>query len=90
MPTDVMHICMRTTLNIDDQLLLKARRKALEQKTTLTRVVEESLRNYLMPAKRRPLKPFSQRWVVVGGKHPPPVDVADRDRLYDYLDGLRR
>jgi Family of unknown function (DUF6364) len=35
---------MRTTLNIDDQVLAFAKHRAVEQGVTLTRVVENALR----------------------------------------------
>ncbi len=38
---------MRTTLNIDDNLLRKARERARATNRTLTRIIEESLRQAL-------------------------------------------
>ena len=38
---------MRTTLNIDDQILATAKHRAVEQGVTLTRVVENALRDAL-------------------------------------------
>jgi hypothetical protein len=83
-----MHICMRTTLDLEDQLLIKARRKAVERETTLTEIVEEALRFYLTAA-RKPVRRMTSRWVVVSGTREPDVDIADRDRLYDALEGRR-
>ena len=82
---------MRTTLDIQDQLLRSARRQAVEKRTTLTRVIEEALRHYLMPAspKERKTTNFRSQWVVVEGGAAPHVDIADRDRLYDLMDGRR-
>jgi len=76
---------MRTTIDIEDALLAKARRKAAERNTTLTRIVEDALRRYLMPGKQ-PRKRLADRWVVVAGTRPPAVDVADRGRLYDFME----
>jgi len=83
-----MYCCMRTTLDINDRLLTKARRKAIEQKTTLTAIIEEALRRSLMPLPR-PTRSLASRWVIVKGERPPAVDIADRDRLYDALEGRR-
>ena len=83
-----MHICMRTTLDIEDGLLRLARRKAAEEGRTLTAVIEEALRGLL----RRPARPsrrFRLRWVTRRGVAPPAVDVADREALYERLDGRR-
>ena len=83
-----MLLCMRTTLDIEDVILQRARGRAAREGTTLTDVVERALRLFLT---RRPAAapPLSARWVVVDGAWPPDVDIADRDRLYDAL-GERR
>ena len=39
-----MNFCMRTTLNLDDDLLRDAKRLAAERGTTLTAVIEDALR----------------------------------------------
>lgn len=83
-----MHICMRTTLDIDDGLLRQARRKAAQEGRTLTAVIEEALHGLL----RRPARPgraFRLRWVTRRGTRRPAVDVADREALYERLDGRR-
>jgi len=76
---------MRTTLDLEDTLLSRARRKAAERQTTLTRVIEEALRHYLIP---RPAAATSVRgrWKTVAGTARPEVDIADRDRLYDAME----
>ncbi len=42
-----MLICMRTTLILDDQLLRQAKARAAEAGSTLTRMVQEALREKL-------------------------------------------
>jgi hypothetical protein len=59
---------------------------AVKKKTTLTRVIEEALRQYLMPPPKAP-PPIRSKWIVVEGKRPPAIDIADRDRLYDKMEG---
>jgi len=83
-----MLLCMRTTLDIEDAILERARRRAASERTTLTSVVERALRQFLS---RRPEKgaPLNQRWVVVKGDRLPDVDVADRDRLIDAMHDRR-
>ncbi|HEX4627651.1 MAG TPA: type II toxin-antitoxin system VapB family antitoxin [Gemmatimonadales bacterium] len=79
---------MRTTLDIDDGLLRQARRKATEERRTLTAVIEEALQALLRrPARSR--QRFRLRWVTRRGTRAPSVDVADRDALYQRLDGRR-
>ena len=74
---------MKTTLNLDDRLLREAKKRAVEEGTTLTRVVEEALRGALAP------RPVAQAYVfdpeVVRGERSLAVDVADRDALYDFM-----
>lgn len=38
---------MRTTLNLDDQLLVSAKHRALEENVSLARVIESALRESL-------------------------------------------
>ena len=81
-----MLLCMRTTLNIDDELMKTVKRKAAESDRTITQVIEEALRENLYPNKKEK-KPFRLRWVTVKGKLQPGVDLTDRDALYDRMEG---
>jgi hypothetical protein len=76
---------MKTTLNLNDELLREAKKRAAERGTTLTSVVEEALRDAL--AEPPPDGKYTFRFVVVDGGGPPLVDVADRDALYDLMEG---
>lgn len=79
---------MKTTLDIDDRLLERAKRHAAAQGTTLRAVVEEALRARLTPRPEgRPRYRFSPP--TVRGSSPPALDVADRNALYDLLDDRR-
>lgn len=76
---------MKTTLDIDDRLLERAKRRAAQEGTTLRAVVEDALRAQLAPraeAKRR----YRFAPPIVRGERAPAVDVADRNALYDFLD----
>ncbi|MEW6322565.1 MAG: type II toxin-antitoxin system VapB family antitoxin [Acidobacteriota bacterium] len=75
---------MRTTLDIEDAVLDRARRRAAKEGTTLTSVVERALRHFL-GHRAEPPPPLAERWIVVDGRRPPDVDIADRDRLYDAM-----
>jgi hypothetical protein len=74
---------MKTTLNLDDDLLREAKKRAAEEGITLTRLFDEALRGRLgtrgAPARRE------VRWIVVDGG-PPRVDVGDREGLYAFLE----
>ncbi len=77
-------MAMKTTLNLDGNLLRAAKVRAAETGTTLTRVVEEALRTAL--AERERSGPYRFEWVTVRGDRPLAVDIADRDALYDFMD----
>ncbi len=79
---------MKTTLNIDDRLLERAKSLAAREGTTLTAIVEEALRARLAP---RPKSTGDYRLALptVKGTVLPRIDVADRDALFDALDNER-
>ncbi|MYD31973.1 MAG: hypothetical protein F4201_05595 [Nitrospira sp. SB0677_bin_15] len=76
---------MKTTLNLNDQVLRHAKERAARDGVTLTRFVENALRAKLMATPRK--RPgFKLQIVTVKGKRPPNVDISDRDALYDVLE----
>lgn len=83
-----MMLCMRTTLDIEDAILERARRRAATERTTLTSVVERALRQFLS-RRPEPGAPLNQQWVIVKGDRLPDVDLADRDRLIDAMTDRR-
>ena len=76
---------MKTTLNLDDQVLRHAKERATRDGITLTRFVENALRAKLMATSRKG-PGFKLKIVTVKGKRPPNVDVSDREALYDVID----
>jgi putative antitoxin of VapBC-like toxin-antitoxin system len=83
-----MHTCMRTTLDIEDALLRRARRQAASEGRTLTAVIEDALRALLgRPARpARPRQRFRLHLPTRRGTRLPHVDIADRTALHDLLD----
>jgi plasmid stability protein len=75
---------MKTTLNIDDQVMRRLREEAARQGRTMSELVEAALRRLLDEevVEEAPL-PDLPRWNS-GGTH---VDVADRDELYRAMEG---
>lgn len=77
---------MKTTLNIDDRVMVRLKGEAARRGTTMSHLVEEGIRLVLegpgpMPrTKLPPLPSFDS-----GGLN---VDVADRDALYRLMDGF--
>ncbi len=77
---------MKTTLNLNDLLLTRAKRCAARGGVTLTRFVEDALRAKLAEDDR-PKPPFELELVTVHGLAPPDVDVSDREELHDVMEG---
>ncbi len=77
-----MIIRMKTTLVLPDNLVRTLKRRAAERGTTLSQIVAEALTRGLetAPALDLPRLPTHRM-----GK--PRVDVADRNALYDAMDG---
>ena len=76
---------MKTTPNLDDQVLRHAKERASRDGVTLTRFVENALRAKLMATPRKG-PGFKLRITTVKGKRPPNVDISDREALYDVID----
>lgn len=76
---------MKTTVEIDDRLLQRAKRYAAQEGTTLRAIIEDALRARLtVQLKRRSAHRFAPP--VVKGSSPPSIDIADRNALFDVLD----
>ena len=77
---------MRTTVKIDDQLLLEAKQKALASNTSLSALIETALKEMLSkrqhPGKRIPVKLVTFKGQ--GIKHG--VDLDDTAALFDLMD----
>ena len=75
---------MRTTLNLDDQLLTSAKHRALEENVSLARVVEAALRESLAKprAARKPVRLIT----ASGSGVKPGVDLDHGRSLLDIMD----
>ena len=76
---------MKTTLDMDDELMRRAKREAAAAGVTLRTFVEDALRARLLPA-TPPREPFKLALPIIEGRRPPAVDIADRDALYDLME----
>ncbi len=75
--------CMRTTMNLPDSLLDRARRRAADEGRTVTSLMEEALRDLLSrPAQRPEVEPFP----VWKGGGQVLIDIDDKDALWAVLD----
>ena len=75
---------MRTTLNLDDQLLISAKHRALEENISLARVIESALRESL--AKPRVMGKAIRLITATGPGVKPGVDLGNGRSLRDIMD----
>ena len=81
---------MRTTIRLDEKLLKEAKRQAAEAGTTLTSIIEDSLRERLARAKSTTRKRERIRLHTTGrGGVRPGVDLDDSASLSDVMDDRR-
>ncbi len=80
---------MKATVELPDNLVVAAKKRAAEMRRPLRELVERGLRAEL---RRRPEKRergrqrrVAIRWVTVAGGLPPGVNVADRAAMHDSL-----
>ncbi len=78
---------MRTTLTLDDDVLKLARKTAARENRTLRDVINEALRQGLALRNQRKRTRYVFRLKTVSGRVLPGVDLHDRDKLFDLLDG---
>ncbi len=83
-----MVICMKTTLDLDDHLLVTVKKVAAERGTTMTAVIEDAIRTALVQ-KKPSGRPFKLKWRPVPGKLRSGVDLDDRAALHDLMEGER-
>jgi hypothetical protein len=77
---------MKTTVELPEDLLLEAKRKALETRTTLRDILERALRRELrQSASRRTRRRRRIRWITSSGGLPPGLDVSDRSKMWDWM-----
>lgn len=79
---------MRTTVRLDDDLLATAKQRAAADHTTLTALIEDSLRQTLAVKPLELGERFSIRSFEGGGTRTA-ADLDDSAALRDLMDGLR-
>ena len=77
---------MKTTIELPDDLFVAAKRRAVEERTTLRAIVERGVRAQLRrPAARKRSAMSTIRWVTVDGGLPTGLDLSDRAAMHDWL-----
>jgi hypothetical protein len=74
---------MKTTLNIDDKLMIELKREAARQRKTMSELVETALRLLLQAPRKRNTLPTLPTFRSGGAL----VDIADREALYQAMEG---
>jgi hypothetical protein len=81
---------MRTTVRLDDALLVRAKREAERRGETLTSLIERGLRLVLASPDKRPKRRHVEIPVCrEGGGTLPGVDLDDGAALLDIIEGRR-
>lgn len=76
---------MRTTLNLNGDLVLSAKRRALETGSTLSSVIEQALRKLLEEADLAPSQPYQVEPYGGSGTRPG-FDLSNNERMLDSLE----
>jgi len=79
----ILHM-KRTTLTLDDQLFRELKQRASDEGRTLQAVTNDLLRRSLRPGPTKPYRLRLQGWKAA---EQPGVDLLDRDKLFDLMDG---
>ena len=75
---------VKTTLNIDDQVMVRLKREAARRKTSMSELVETALRLFLQ-ARRSSVAPLEPLPTFDGGGTE--VDISNRESLYRAMEG---
>ena len=76
----------KTTIELPDDLLIEAKKRAAELRRPLRELVEQGLRAQLSQTTGRPKTVAGKiRWITVKGGLPPDLDLRDRAKMHDWL-----
>lgn len=82
-----MVYCMKTTIELPDELLIRAKQRAAELRRPLRALVADGLRLQLAQAARSKRRPAKIRWVTAPGGLPPGLDLSDRAKMHEWIKG---
>ena len=77
---------MKTTLDLPDELLIEAKKKAAEQRRPLRALFEEGLRMVLNKQEARKPRKQVVRLVTVKGGLAPDLDLSDREAMMKWIE----
>jgi hypothetical protein len=76
---------MKITVDLPDDLLMAANKKAAELQCSLETLVESGLRVHLHQFATRPAANREIKWVTADGGLPPGLDISSREAMYEWL-----
>jgi len=78
---------MKTTVELPDELLIEAKKRAAELRRPLRSLIADGLRAELADLDRRAAPSAKARleWVTVEGGLPPRLDVSDRAAMHGWI-----
>ncbi len=77
---------VKTTIELPDALLIRAKQRAAELRRPLRALVEAGLRRELEQGRAKKREQRARiRWVTAPGGLPDDLDVADRERMHEWL-----
>lgn len=77
-----MAIFMKTTVEIEDKLLRRAKKTAIDRRTTLRQLIESGLR---LELEKKPA-PGRIQWVTGSGHFPEGLDLSSREAMDRWLE----
>lgn len=78
---------MKTTVDLPDDLLIEAKKRAAEDRTTLREILTRALRRELEEGRRpRPGERLQLRLHTVPGALPEGLDLSSREKMWEWLE----
>ena len=78
---------MKKGIEIPDDLLIEAKKVAAEERSSLKKLVEVSLRKEMVRRKKSRSRGDRRiRWVTVPDEPPRDLDVADREAVHEWVE----
>jgi hypothetical protein len=77
-----LYSCMKTTVELPDDLVIEVKKAAAERRTTIRDLVERGLRRELASGAPHAAVNRQIHWITVDGGLPPGLDVGDREAMY--------
>ncbi len=79
-----MVFCMKTTMNLDNELVRQLKLTAAHRGTTVTALVEEAVRASLLDPPTQPA--YKLDLPIVRGARLPAIDPGDRQAQHDFME----